>query len=523
MSESNIKILCDKSLIDNIGNAIRSKTGSEEKLTIEQLAIGAGLHGDPKLQDKTIDPITSVQSIKADSGYDGLGTVIVNAIPTTTQATPDITVDSSGLIIATATQTDGYVAAGTKTATKQLAFQAAKTITPGTIDQVAVAANYFTGGAVTVKGDGNLIGENIVKGKSIFGVNGTHECSGGGSTDIEDAIVSRTITEYTNDRVKNIGNYTFQNCFSLTAVNFPVCTNISGFAFNTCSGLVTISFPVCITIGSNAFNRCSSLIEANFPVCITIGSSAFNSCYSLTTADFPKCTIINDYAFNACSNLTTVDFPVCTSIGSYAFNACSNLTTVDFPKCTKIGNNAFQYCIGLTTISFPVCTSIGNNAFQYCDSLTTVDFPACKNIGNSAFGYCSLLTTVNFPVCTSIGSSAFYYCSRLTTVDFPVCTSIGSYAFVSCISLTAINFPACTDIGLSAFNKCYKLLSLTLGASKVCTLRNSNAFTSTPIAGYTSSTNGVLGSIFVPASLVSAYKTATNWTYFADRIAAIPA
>ena len=48
---------------------------------------------------------------------------------------------------------------------------AAKTYTPGTSNQV-IAANQFLAGAQTIKGDGNLNANNIVYGKSIFGVSG---------------------------------------------------------------------------------------------------------------------------------------------------------------------------------------------------------------------------------------------------------------------------------------------------------------------------------------------------------------
>lgn len=175
----------------------------------------------PTLQSKTVSPSTSAQTVKPDSGYDGLSQVTVNAMTTATQATPSISVDSAGKITASATQTAGYVAAGTKSATKQLTTQAAKTVTPSTSSQTAVASGVYTTGAVTVaaipssyvkpsatkaattytpttsnqtiaagtycsgaqtiKGDANLVAGNIKSGVSIFGVAGNYEGSGGSS------------------------------------------------------------------------------------------------------------------------------------------------------------------------------------------------------------------------------------------------------------------------------------------------------------------------------------------------------
>ena len=127
---------------------------------------------EPTLQSKTVSPSTSAQTVKPDSGYDGLSQVTVNAMTTATQATPEITVSSAGLITAKSTQTAGYVAAGTKSATKQLTAQAAQTITPGTADKTIASGKYLTG-TQTIKGDANLVAENIKSGVSIFGVAGT--------------------------------------------------------------------------------------------------------------------------------------------------------------------------------------------------------------------------------------------------------------------------------------------------------------------------------------------------------------
>lgn len=94
-------------------------------------------------------------------------------VPVVEQATPEITVSNTGLITASATQEEGKVAAGTKSATKQLTTKSAATYTPGTSNKLIASGQYLTG-AQTIKGDENLVAENIVKGKTIFGVTGTH-------------------------------------------------------------------------------------------------------------------------------------------------------------------------------------------------------------------------------------------------------------------------------------------------------------------------------------------------------------
>lgn len=101
------------------------------------------------------------------------------SIASATQATPSITVSSGGLITASATQSAGYVASGTKSATKQLTTQAGKTVTPGRTQQTAVASGRYTTGTVYVAGDSDLLAANIKKGVNIFGVAGTYEGDAG--------------------------------------------------------------------------------------------------------------------------------------------------------------------------------------------------------------------------------------------------------------------------------------------------------------------------------------------------------
>lgn len=121
------------------------------------------------------DVAISGSQVHVPAGYyeDNVG----RALTAVEQATPSISVDTAGKITASATQSEGYVNGGTKSATKQLTVQAAQTITPGTSDKTIAAGKYLTG-TQTIKGDSNLVPENIKKDVSIFGVTGTMEAGG---------------------------------------------------------------------------------------------------------------------------------------------------------------------------------------------------------------------------------------------------------------------------------------------------------------------------------------------------------
>ena len=236
------------------------------------------------------------------------------------QATPIISVNTSGLITATA---------GVKSSTYQLAFQPATTIIPSATSQIAVPSYYYTGGFIRVAGDANLAAENIKRGVSIFGVSGALGAEGLGEYSInEDDIITRAVTRYFNDRVTTIGYGAFDKCYSLTTVSFPAVTDIGGHAFFDCRNLTTVSFPAATAIHHSAFQWCRNLTTVSFPAVTTIGNDAFDDCNSLTTVSFPAATTIGVYAFQWCYSLTTVSFPACTNIGMCAFEGCYNLKSL---------------------------------------------------------------------------------------------------------------------------------------------------------------------------------------------------
>lgn len=151
----------------------------------------------------TISLTASGSTVTASDGTNEIS----KSVATATQATPSITVSSDGLITASATQTAGYVSAGTKSATEQLTTKAAATITPGTSDQTIASGTYLTG-AQTIAGDADLVAGNIKKGVNIFGVDGSFEGAElnfvivGGTTQptdtVENTIWVNTSTEITS-------------------------------------------------------------------------------------------------------------------------------------------------------------------------------------------------------------------------------------------------------------------------------------------------------------------------------------
>lgn len=103
----------------------------------------------------------------------------------------------------------------------------------------------------------------------------------------------------------------------------------------------------------------------------------------------------------------------------------------------------------------------------------------------------------------------------ITSIKNNMVTTIAAHAFRGCSLLVEADFGAVTEIKGNSFNGCSKLTSLTLRNNTVCELEATSAFTSTGIK------NDGDVHIYVPAALVDAYKSATNWSTYADIITSI--
>lgn len=183
-----------------------------------------------------------------------------------------------------------------------------------------------------------------------------------------------------------------------------------------------------------------------------------------------------------------------------------------------LGNVKTLIARTVTEIAHNNVASIGDYAFYSYSTLVAANFPRCSTIGESAFASCTSLTTAYFPMCSSVGASAFADCASIQNAAIGI-SEITSTTFPFKNALSALgnlDLFNCTSIGASAFYNYQKLSSVYLAAESVVTLANVNAFANTPMSN--STYLSAFGSIYVPESLVTAYKTADNWSKYADRI-----
>lgn len=116
------------------------------------------------------------------------------SVTTVDLATPEIMVNTTGLVHATVLQPEGYVAGGRKGSDFQIDTEVGRTVTPGTSDVELPVSSKFMLGNIRVAGDQNLIPENIKNGVSVFGVSGTAEIK-------QEATVSVTVNASTDSGV----------------------------------------------------------------------------------------------------------------------------------------------------------------------------------------------------------------------------------------------------------------------------------------------------------------------------------
>lgn len=166
------------------------------------------------------------------------------------------------------------------------------------------------------------------------------------------------------------------------------------------------------------------------------------------------------------------------------------------PAYTAIGQYACYNCHRLTDLVLPTSVNtVGNYAFYYCTSLVALEANGLQTVGQYAFYQCSSLTHINLPAAVTINQCAFAFGRNIQRVTLGINTrTIGTYAFYNPGAQAQLT-----------------QMLVTVKATTPPTL-SSGGF---PPSQY-------ISEIRVPAQSVDAYKAATNWAQYADKITAIP-
>lgn len=210
---------------------------------------------------------------------------------------------------------------------------------------------------VTVQGDSNLIPENIKKGTTIFGINGT--------ANVSDVEITDTRYLFSNncriDKISEILNFCinvidtshmFYNSTNLTSVDLSSfdTSNVTNMAymFQSCSNLESINLNNFNTskVSNMAymFGNCNNLTKldlSSFDTSnVTNMERMFLNCKKIESLDLSsfKTIMIKDlsYFFYYCANLVNLDLSSFDASNvkyvNYIFAGCDNLTNLKFGK-----------------------------------------------------------------------------------------------------------------------------------------------------------------------------------------------
>lgn len=378
----------------------------------------------------------------------------------------------------------------------------------------------------------------------------------------EGYVANRMTTAIIGNCVTSIGASAFTSFSSLTTVNISNnVTSIGEQAFSFCTELSNLTLPSNLsTIGNGAFAYCTKLTNVTLGTGVTsIGEQAFYIPWGYYThtitclATTPP--TLGYHAFAAGDWLIYVP---CDSIVAYkTASGWSDYANAIYPipnTCTsqyrwiadcwecqgydkwnkikqQVSTDGGQTWTDTGVVSATTLEEANSFACGYGSSDPTSHYYYAEYSDGTRYAYdtdCDMeLTSAEAnPKCydstkmtyayvggcyNEIGMGAFYEHTSLSSVTIDDIRYIGNSAFYGCSSLTSVTINA-YSIGWDAFKNCTSLQYIATKSSTPPTL---NSF-----GGVFANTNNC--PIYVPCDSVNAYKTASGWSEYADRITCVP-
>ena len=360
-------------------------------------------------------------------------------------------------------------------------------------------------------------------------VNTIEEQAFSGDTNITSVVIPIQVLYIGKDAFKNCTGlasvtYNAQNC-QITGLNDPTifqnCPNVTSFTFGDSiqqlpgrlfvglTGLPSVVLPEGITyIPYNAFYECTGLTSVTLPSSLTsIQTYAFYGCTSLTSLTIPaSVTSIAGYAFANCTGLTNLVINAEVTLSNLyggIFSGDTNIANLTF-GCSVIPESFCSGMYHLQTITIDsTVTTIGANAMaghsethyngtieQWLAINMVNDYSNPLYFSHKLYLGDTLVTKLHIPEGVTAISNNFRNDTALTHIYIPsTVTSISDYAFNGCAPYWFYFKPSVPP-----------------------SLASSQAF----IYNLNGNTYGSL--MMVPWQSLNAYKTATNYTTFAQNL-----
>lgn len=188
------------------------------------------------------------------------------------------------------------------------------------------------------------------------------------------------------------------------------------------------------------------------------------------------------------------------------FNA-TELRHVDLRSCAKITAPDLYDAFTMDSLELPELTTVGEY-FMYENGARALEMPKLTSAGSNAFCLLPNLKKLSLPSLTAVNSSyTSLSCLSCAKVDLPKLTAVPKWGLLQ-TNARSITLPSCTTINANAFLYSTNLLQFVLPGSTMCTLSSSLYYQTTP----------TVLRIYVNDDLVESYKSATNWSAYANYI-----